>query len=47
MAKLGTKTAIYGMLIGQLKAPLYKLIYVLKSPGDKLVGTLKAVSEKN
>jgi len=47
MAKLGSKAAIYGMLISQLKAPLYKLIYVLKSPGDKLVGTLKAVSEKS
>jgi large subunit ribosomal protein L10 len=47
LSKLGTKSAIYGGLVCQLKAPLFKLIYVLKSPGNKLVGTLKAAAEKN
>ncbi len=45
-SKLGSKSAIYAQLIGALKGPMYKLIYVLQAPGGKLVGTLKAVAEK-
>lgn len=45
-AKLGSMAAIYGNLIHALKAPLYKLVYVLNAPGTKMVGTLKALAEK-
>ncbi|HOX28454.1 MAG TPA: 50S ribosomal protein L10, partial [bacterium] len=47
MSQLGSKSAIYGRLISTMKAPLFKLVYVLQSPSSKLVGTLKAVSEKS
>lgn len=46
-SSLGSKSAIYGKLVGALYGPISKLIFVLGAPGSELVGTLKSIAEKD
>ena len=45
LSKLGSKEALIGKLIMQLKAPMYRLINALHGPMTGLVGTLQAVQK--
>lgn len=45
-SRLGSREEIIGRLIMALKGPMFQLVHALNGPATKLVGTLKAVSEK-